>query len=120
MTTIELKRVYLPPSRGDGFRLLVDRVWPRGLTKEKAAVDYWLRDIAPTTALRQWYGHQPEKWPEFKRRYLTELGSNRDATRELVNIVNAHRHVSILFGARDEERNQAVVIAGYLKRRLKR
>ncbi|MGH8378886.1 MAG: DUF488 domain-containing protein [Gammaproteobacteria bacterium] len=119
MTTIKLKRVYLPPSRTDGFRLLVDRVWPRGLTKKKAAVDHWLRDVAPTTALRQWFGHEPEKWPEFKRRYLTELGANRDATRELVDIVEAHRHVTFLFGAHDEKRNQAVVIVGYLKRRLK-
>lgn len=118
MTTIELKRVYLPPAGADGFRLLVDRVWPRGLTKEKAAVDRWLRDVAPTTALRQWFGHQPDRWPEFKRRYLAELGSNREATRELVEIVRAHRHVSVLFGAHDEARNQAVVIAAYLKRRL--
>ncbi|MGH7668788.1 MAG: DUF488 domain-containing protein [Gemmatimonadaceae bacterium] len=120
MTTIALKRVYLPPAGSDGFRLLVDRVWPRGMTKEKAAVDHWLRDVAPTTALRQWFGHQPDKWPEFKRRYLGELGANRDATRELVDIVNAHRHVTILFGAHDETRNQAVVITVYLKRRLGR
>ncbi|MEO7149750.1 MAG: DUF488 family protein [Rhodanobacteraceae bacterium] len=118
MTAIELKRVYLPPSPADGYRLLVGRVWPRALTKKRSAVDRWLRDVAPTTALRKWFGHQSEKWPEFKRRYLAELGSNCEATRALMDIVKAHHRVTLLFGAHDEKRNQAVVIAAYLKRRL--
>lgn len=118
MTKIDLKRVYSPHVPTDGYRLLVDRIWPRGMTKEKAAVDRWLPDIGPTTELRQWFGHRPERWPEFKRRYLAELSSNRDVTRTLMEIVAVHHHITILFGARDEKHNQAVVIATYLKRRL--
>lgn len=119
MTNIKLKRVYLPPARGDGFRVLVDRVWPRGLTKKKAAVDYWDREVAPTTKLRQWFGHEPEKWLEFKHRYTAELRANKPAIKTLRDILKAHATVTILFGAHDEERNQAVVLAAYLKRRLR-
>jgi len=120
MTTIKLRRVYLPATRNDGCRILVDRVWPRGVTKKKAVVDYWLRDVAPSNALRKWFGHKPERWPEFKRRYLKELGANREATQQLVETVKAHSKVTLLFGAHDEKRNQAVVLSIYLKRRLRR
>ncbi|HET7921898.1 MAG TPA: DUF488 family protein [Gammaproteobacteria bacterium] len=119
MTTIKLKRVYLPAASSDGCRVLVDRVWPRGMTKTRAKVDFWLREIAPSNGLRKWFGHVPERWPEFKKRYLKELGTNRAATSALMDIVGAHRRVTLVFGARDEERNQAVVLALYLKRRMK-
>ena len=120
MTTLKLKRVYLPPASRDGFRVLVDRVWPRGLTKKKAAVDYWDREVAPTTKLRQWFGHEPEKWPEFKRRYTAELRANRAAVKTLRDILKAHSTVTILFGAHDEERNQAVVLTAHLRRSLRK
>ena len=77
---IHLKRIYEKPDEKDGFRILVDRLWPRGLTKEKAAVDLWLKNIAPTTELRKWFNHDPEKWSEFQRRYLKELKENKEAT----------------------------------------
>jgi uncharacterized protein YeaO (DUF488 family) len=120
MAKIKLKRVYLPPARSDGYRILVDRVWPRGVTKAKADVDEWQRDVAPSDALRKWFGHDRERWPEFKRRYLKEIGANREASQKLVDAVKAHAHVTLLFGARDEECNQAVVLSLYLKRRLGR
>ena len=120
MPNIKLKRVYEPAARSDGYRILVDRVWPRGLTKKKAAVDEWLREVAPSNALRKWFGHEPERWPEFKRRYLRELGVNREATQKLVAAAKAHPKVTLLFGAHDEKRNQAVVLGIYLKRRLGR
>ena len=120
MPNIKLKRVYEPAARSDGYRILVDRVWPRGLTKAKARLDEWQRESAPSNALRKWFGHDRGRWPEFKRRYLKELGANRDATQKLVDAVKSHSKVTLLFGARDEECNQAVVLGIYLKRRLGR
>lgn len=120
MPDIKLKRVYLPAARTDGYRILVDRVWPRGVTKAKARVDEWLRDVAPSDALRKWFGHDRDRWPEFKRRYLKEIGANRAATQKLVDTIKAHPNFTILFGAHDEECNQAVVLCIYLKRRLGR
>ena len=81
---IKLKRVYLKPEKSDGCRILVDRLWPRGLSKQKAKVDHWLRDIAPSTALRKWYGHDPRRWAGFQRRYRTELKGEKEALKEFV------------------------------------
>ncbi|MGH8280064.1 MAG: DUF488 domain-containing protein [Gammaproteobacteria bacterium] len=120
MPDLKLKRVYLPAAKADGYRILVDRVWPRGVTKAKAKVDEWLREVAPTDALRKWFAHDREKWPEFKQRYLKEITANKAAVQKLVDAVKAHPDVTILFGARDEECNQAVVLSIYLKRRLGR
>jgi uncharacterized protein YeaO (DUF488 family) len=120
MPSIKLKRVYLPAAHSDGYRILVDRVWPRGITKIKAHVDEWLRDIAPSDALRRWFGHNRERWPVFKRRYLKELKDNPHATKQLMDAVNVHTKVTLLFGAHDEECNQAVVLSLYLKRHLRR
>lgn len=120
MPNIKLKRVYSPAEQSDGYRILVDRIWPRGIAKAKAGIDEWLRDVAPSDALRKWFDHDRERWPEFKRRYLKELGANREATKQLVNTVKAHVRVTLLFGAHDEECNQAVVLSLYLKRRLRR
>ena len=119
MTILKLKRVYLPPASRDGCRVLVDRMWPRGLTKKKAAVDYWLKDVAPSIKLRQWLGHDPEKWTGFRRRYTAELRANRMATKALHAILKSRTTVTLLFGAHDEEHNQAVVLAAYLRRSLR-
>ncbi|MEK6711502.1 MAG: DUF488 family protein [Nitrospinota bacterium] len=114
MSAIRLKRAYDPSAPGDGLRVLVDRVWPRGVSKDSARIDLWLRDIAPSTALRQWFAHDPAKWTEFQRRYQAELQQEpaRSALAEVKRLVQKHKTVTLVFGARDEERNQAVVIRG--------
>jgi uncharacterized protein YeaO (DUF488 family) len=115
--TIKLKRVYDHASQSDGYRILVDRLWPRGLSRESAGVDLWLRRIAPTTELRKWYGHDVEKWPEFQRRYEAELVAHGELL-DLISDIERHRKVvTILFGAKDEERNEAVVVLHALNRR---
>jgi uncharacterized protein YeaO (DUF488 family) len=119
MTKVTLKRVYEPASRTDGCRILVDRIWPRGLTKTRAAVDIWLKDVAPSTTLRKWFGHRPERWTEFRQRYLRELRARNEAADALLDAASHHRHVTLLFSARDEKRNQAVVLQGFLKKQLK-
>jgi uncharacterized protein YeaO (DUF488 family) len=115
MKSIRTKRVYEPPDPSDGQRVLVDRLWPRGLTKERARVDVWLRDIAPSDGLRKWFGHVPERWEEFKRRYHRELDGNGDAVSRLRAMVR-DGPVTLLFGAKDEERNQAIALKEYLER----
>lgn len=117
--SIELKRVYDPASKSDGYRILVDRLWPRGLTEESASVDLWLRRIAPTTKLRKWYGHDVEKWPEFQKRYEEELSGHAELL-DLVLDIERHREiVTILFGAKDAEHNEANVVLTALRRRTK-
>ena len=114
--TLKLNRVYLKSATSDGYRVLVDRLWPRGLTKQKARVDHWLRDIAPSTALRKWYGHEPERWPEFKRRYAAELKGSPDALKELLALLKAHKTVTLLFSSKEEHLNNAVALKRYLRR----
>ncbi len=115
--SISVKRVYDPPSPDDGYRVLVDRLWPRGLSREAAHVDLWLQDIAPTTELRKWYGHQVERWPEFKKRYAAELAGHGDLL-DLLSDIERHRgRVTLLFAARDTEHNEAQVVADVLARR---
>src|SRR5215813_2861633 len=104
------KRVYEPASKEDGYRVLVDRLWPRGLTKAKARVDLWLKEVAPSTALRKWFGHEPDKWPEFQKRYSTEMKAQALALAALRRLEKAHKKVTLLFGAKSEERNQAVAL----------
>jgi uncharacterized protein YeaO (DUF488 family) len=115
--TIKVKRVYAEPSPEDGYRVLVDRLWPRGLTKEAADVDLWVRDVAPTTELRTWYGHQPGKWPEFQERYNRELAERAELLDLLRDIERHRKTLTLLFAARDEERNEAQVLAKVLKSR---
>jgi uncharacterized protein YeaO (DUF488 family) len=115
--SIFTKRVYDEPTVDDGYRVLVDRLWPRGLTREHAHVDLWLRDIAPSTELRQWYGHQVERWPEFQRRYGVELEGHGALLDVLIDIEAHHRHLTLLFAARDREHNEAQVLADALTRR---
>jgi uncharacterized protein YeaO (DUF488 family) len=106
---IQLKRVYEKPSRKDGLRVLVDRLWPRGLTKERAAVKLWLKDLAPSTELRKWFDHDPAKWKQFQIRYRKELRETKDSLEMLHEKSNGHI-VTLVYGARDEEHNEALVL----------
>jgi len=110
--SLQVKRVYLLPHRDDGIRILVDRLWPRGVTKEGAAIDHWFRECAPSNELRKWFAHDRSKWEEFKQRYFAEL---RDKD-ELLAPVRAlsKKHVTLLFGASDNECNNAVALMEYL------
>ena len=116
MGKILLKRIYEAPARGDGYRVLVERLWPRGMSKDKAALDEWLKDVAPSDALRRWYGHEPARWPEFRRRYRAEIASADDLLDGLLRHL-ARRNVTLLFAARDEARNSAVVLKSVLEKR---
>ncbi len=113
---IRTKRVYEPPEQKDGRRILVDRLWPRGLSKEKAAVDYWARDVAPSSELRRWYGHAPEKWPEFKRRYFAELDTNGEGVAQLRNALG-RGGATLLFGSAELRLNNAAALKEYLESR---
>lgn len=110
---IRIKRVYDPPERDDGQRILVDRIWPRGLSREKAGLDGWLKSIAPSDALRKWFRHEPEKWERFQARYLEELNSNPRAIRELDEYL-AKGRVTLLYAARESRYNNAVVLKRFL------
>ena len=110
---IQLKRVYEKPSRTDGWRVLVDRLWPRGLTKERAAVDLWLKDVAPSTELRQWFGHDPAKWKGFQARYRKELKQKKDALK-LLKQKSKECTVTLVYGARDKDHNEALVLKSVL------
>ncbi len=114
MASIEIKRVYEPRSRDDGERILVDRLWPRGLRKENARIDLWEKNIAPTPSLRIWFDHRADRFDEFRRRYRKELKSNPAVTQMLEAIGN--RKATLLYGARDTSVNHAVVLAEYLKK----
>lgn len=115
-TMIQLKRVYDASSRGDGRRFLVDRVWPRGLRKESLRLDAWLKDVAPSGDLRRWFGHDPSKWSEFRRRYFVELRGNESAYRPALEAARRGR-VTLLYGARDRAHNNAVALKEYLESR---
>ena len=117
--TVRVKRAYEPPSSDDGVRILVDRLWPRGLTKASAAVDLWLKDIAPSLPLRQWFNRDPARWTEFNRRYAAELDTKKAAIAALAGAARRGR-VTLLFGARDERRNNAVVLQAYLTQHVAR
>jgi uncharacterized protein YeaO (DUF488 family) len=118
--TIALKRAYDKPAKGDGFRALVDRLWPRGVTKERLRIDLWAKALAPSTALRKWFGHDPEKWPEFRRRYKSELSSAaaKQLARELLEAAARDRTLTLVYAAKDSEHNEAVVLRDYLERML--
>jgi uncharacterized protein YeaO (DUF488 family) len=115
MATIHLKRAYEEPSRDDGTRILVERLWPRGLSKERAAVDLWLKEIAPSAELRRWFGHDPARWKEFQKRYSAELDANPDAVAALRRKIR-EGPVTFVYAARDEEHNSALLLKEYLKR----
>jgi uncharacterized protein YeaO (DUF488 family) len=112
--TILLKRVYESPAPHDGFRILVDRLWPRGVSRSAAHIDLWLKDVAPSTALRKWFGHDPTKWAEFRDRYFSELRSNPEAIEQL----NEHVRrgvVTLVYAAKDTEHNHPVALKAYLE-----
>lgn len=106
---VRLKRAYDPPEPGDGTRILIDRLWPRGIKKSDAAIDRWLRDIAPSTNLRRWFGHRPERWSEFRRRYQAELQKHPELVEEIREAARAGP-VTLVYAARDEAHNDAVVL----------
>src|SRR5579872_1447496 len=112
---IHIKRVYEKPDESDGTIILIDRLWPRGLSKGKAKVDIWLKDIAPSTGLRQWFGHDPAKWGEFKKRYVIEIKKNHQVLSQLENLLKEGT-VTLVYGAKDEEHNDGVVLKEYLEK----
>jgi uncharacterized protein YeaO (DUF488 family) len=116
---IRLKRAYEEPGNQDGCRVLVDRLWPRGVGKEEAKIDLWLKEIAPTAGLRKWFGHDPAKWEEFRKRYFAELEEHPESVEELRRKAGNGR-VTLVFGARDEEHNNAAALKEYLEKRGRR
>lgn len=113
---IKIKRVYEPFSDQDGFRVLVDRLWPRGLSKESAKIDMWLKEIAPSDTLRKWFSHDPKKWQEFKNRYRKELGGKKDSMTKLKTIEKEKKKITLLYAAKDTEHNNAVFLQEYMKK----
>jgi len=109
-----VKRIYEPPAPEDGQRILVDRIWPRGVSKEHAALTLWLKEIAPSDALRKWFGHEPARWAEFRKRYGFELDGNGEAVTQLRGLLSKGK-VTLLYSAHDEAHNNAVALAGYLR-----
>ena len=113
---LSLERVYETPARMDGVRILVERLWPRGLSKEKARIDLWLKDVAPSAELRQWFGHAPEKWIEFKKRYFEELASRQDAIDTILERLQ-DGPVVFVFASRETRFNNAVALKEYIEAR---
>ena len=111
---IRLKRAYEPSKKDDGFRVLVDRLWPRGVSKSSARIDLWLKEIAPSAALRKWFGHDPLKWDTFRARYFRELQKNPEAVAQLNEIIR-NGPVTLLFAAKDQEHNNAAALKEYLE-----
>jgi len=114
---IRIRRIYEEPAEGDGLRVLVDRLWPRGLSRERAVLDLWVRDLAPSDDLRRWYGHDPDKWDGFRRRYFTELDGQPQAVAELEDALADSPVVTLLFGSREEKLNNATALREYLHQR---
>ena len=121
MKELRIKRIYEAIEEQDGYRVLTDRLWPRGIAKAKAAIDLWEKTMAPSTELREWFGHIPERFPEFTERYLQELENNSDATKfvELCQKQLEKSNVTLLYGAKDEVHNQAVVLQNFINQHLR-
>ena len=115
---LKIKRVYESPAKEDGERVLVDRLWPRALTKEKAAVDIWLKEIGPTTELRKWFAHDPAKWRGFQKKYCLELAENKVQLDTLKDCIKKGT-VTLVYGARDQELNEALVLREWLEHKIK-
>ncbi len=116
MSMIKVKRIYDPPAPEDGFRILVDRLWPRGLSKDKAKVDVWLKEISPSHELRQWYAHDPKKWPEFKKKYCEEIRGEKEAL-DLITKKVREGTVTFLYSSKEEKLNNAVALKEFLESR---
>ena len=110
-----IKRIYEVADEKDGARVLVDRLWARGISKEKAQLDLWLKDIAPSDDLRKWFSHDPKKWNEFEKKYRAELTTKPELIDQLKKLEKQHQQVTLLYGAKDTERNNAVVLKSYLQ-----
>jgi uncharacterized protein YeaO (DUF488 family) len=113
---IKIKRSYQPAEDGDGFRILVDRLWPRGISKEKAKLDLWLKDVAPSNELRKWFAHDPERWEEFQNKYGEELKDKKKILKQIKDIEREKSTITLIYGAKDEEHNNAVVLRDWLKK----
>lgn len=111
-----VKRIYEAAESSDGYRVLVDRLWPRGVSKEKAKVDLWLKEVSPSDALRKWFGHDPKRWEEFQKRYRDELKKRTAAVGQLAQLEKEHQAITLLYSAHDQEHNQAVALEAYLNR----
>ncbi|MCL5969917.1 MAG: DUF488 family protein [Patescibacteria group bacterium] len=111
---VKLKRAYESWNKEDGFRVLVDRLWPRGISKERAHLDFWLKDIAPSTKLRKWFGHDPKKWERFKEEYEEELLKKPEFIDKLKTLGRKHKILTLVYGAKDTEHNEAIVLEKYL------
>jgi len=111
---IKLKRIYETPGKTDGYRILVDRLWPRGISKEKAKLDLWLKDIAPSTELRKWFNHDPKKWTEFQKKYQAEIRTNQEIFDILKKIINKNGTSTLLYAAKDEKHNEAIILKDLL------
>jgi uncharacterized protein YeaO (DUF488 family) len=114
---VRIARIYGQPGTSEGWRVLVDRLWPRGLKRETAQVDQWMKEIAPSNELRKWFGHKTERWKEFQRRYRNELAQKKELVGALRSLQRKHGTITLLFGAKDQEHNQAVVLRDLLKAR---
>jgi uncharacterized protein YeaO (DUF488 family) len=118
LTQIWTKRAYEEPGKKDGMRVLVDRIWPRGISKDEARIDRWLKDVAPTTELRKWFNHELQKWEEFKKKYFQELTGKSEALEELLEMVHKGR-ITLVYGAKDQQHNNAVALKEYLENRAR-
>lgn len=113
---IKIKRIYESSGDGDGYRILVDRLWPRGVSKESAHIDVWMKEVAPSAGLRKWFDHDPEKWEEFIRLYTRELTENKQMLLDIKKLEKEHKTVTLLYGAKDTEHNQAQVLLKVLEK----
>ncbi|MDB5087584.1 MAG: hypothetical protein JWR09_1578 [Mucilaginibacter sp.] len=114
MHNIPVKRIYEPAAETDGYRILIDRLWPRGLTREGAMIDEWMKDIAPSVTLRKWFNHDPQKWQQFQHEYFTELVSN-PVLKNLLTTIQTHKTITLLYAAKDEQYNHAIVLQHFLQ-----
>jgi len=112
----KIKRVYDEPSAEDGYRILIDRLWPRGMSKEKAKLDFWMKDIAPSDKLRQWYGHDPEKWEVFKKKYAKELSTKDELLNQIILIEKEKGTVTLVYSSKEKELNNAVALKAMLEK----
>lgn len=115
MAVIKIKRAYEAEAKSDGFRVLVDRLWPRGIKKEELHIDTWLKEIAPSTGLRKWFDHDPKKWQIFKQKYNAEL-KHSPAAKDIAELVKKHKSVTLVYSAKDEQHNNAIVIKEFLEK----
>ena len=122
MTIIRIERIYDNPKGDNSFRILVDRLWPRGLSKEKTRINLWQKDIAPSNTLRKWFGHDEKKWEEFKRKYFKELDkkSNSETVDEIIKMAKEHSSITLLYGAKEERFNNAAALKEYLEQKTKK